>query len=115
MVAPSLTERDASAADSLSSERSRPASPLLRTNPPAGLLAPSTSSENRRARAGWTSAVFIAGLASRDYSEVGRVPMPELRLSTVDTSNRQDVVITWILRLSVGAVFLSVGASKFGE
>ena len=40
--------------------------------------------------------------------------MPELRLATVDTRGRQDVLISWILRLGVAAVFLSVGAAKFG-
>jgi len=40
--------------------------------------------------------------------------MPELRLATVETRGRQDVVVSWILRLAVAAVFLSLGASKFG-
>lgn len=40
--------------------------------------------------------------------------MPELRLATVETRGRQDVLISWILRLAVAGVFLSVGASKFG-
>jgi putative oxidoreductase len=40
--------------------------------------------------------------------------MPELRFATVETRGRQDVLITWILRLAVAAVFLSVGADKFG-
>jgi putative oxidoreductase len=39
--------------------------------------------------------------------------MPELRLATVETRGRQDVLISWILRLGVAAVFLSVGADKF--
>lgn len=39
--------------------------------------------------------------------------MPELRLATVETRGRQDVLISWILRLAVAAVFLSVGADKF--
>ena len=39
--------------------------------------------------------------------------MPELRLATVETRGRQDVLISWILRLAVAGVFLSVGASKF--
>ena len=39
--------------------------------------------------------------------------MPELRLATVETRGRQDVLISWILRLAVSVVFLSVGASKF--
>ena len=39
--------------------------------------------------------------------------MPELRLTTVETRGRQDVLISWILRLAVAGVFLSVGASKF--
>jgi putative oxidoreductase len=39
--------------------------------------------------------------------------MPELRLATVETRGRQDVLISWILRLGVAGVFLSVGASKF--
>lgn len=41
--------------------------------------------------------------------------MPELRLATVETRGRQDVLISWILRLAVAGVFLSVGASKFDE
>jgi putative oxidoreductase len=40
--------------------------------------------------------------------------MPELRFATVETRGRQDVLISWILRLGVAAVFLSVGAAKFG-
>jgi putative oxidoreductase len=40
--------------------------------------------------------------------------MPELRLATVETRGRQDVLISWILRLAVAAVFLSLGAAKFG-
>jgi uncharacterized membrane protein YphA (DoxX/SURF4 family) len=39
--------------------------------------------------------------------------MPELRLATVETRGRQDVLISWILRLAVAGVFLSVGAGKF--
>ena len=39
--------------------------------------------------------------------------MPELRLATVETRGRQDVLISWILRIAVAVVFLSVGASKF--
>jgi putative oxidoreductase len=39
--------------------------------------------------------------------------MPELRLATVETRSRQDVLISWILRLAVAAVFLSVGGTKF--
>ena len=39
--------------------------------------------------------------------------MPELRLATVETRGRQDVLISWILRLAVAGVFLSVGADKF--
>jgi putative oxidoreductase len=39
--------------------------------------------------------------------------MPELRFATVETRGRQDVLISWILRLAVAAVFLSVGADKF--
>jgi putative oxidoreductase len=39
--------------------------------------------------------------------------MPELRLATVETRGRQDVLISWILRLAVAVVFLSVGAAKF--
>jgi putative oxidoreductase len=41
--------------------------------------------------------------------------MPELRLATVETRSRQDVLISWILRLGVVAVFLSVGTAKFGS
>jgi putative oxidoreductase len=39
--------------------------------------------------------------------------MPELRLETIETGGRQDVLISWILRLAVTGVFLSVGADKF--
>jgi putative oxidoreductase len=41
--------------------------------------------------------------------------MPELRFETIETRGRQDVLISWILRLAVAGVFLSVGASKFDE
>lgn len=41
--------------------------------------------------------------------------MPELRLATVETGGRQDVVISWILRLAVTGVFLSIGADKFNQ
>ena len=41
--------------------------------------------------------------------------MPDLRFATVETRGRQDVLIAWILRLAVAAVFLSVGAAKFGS
>jgi putative oxidoreductase len=40
--------------------------------------------------------------------------MPELRFATVETRGRQDVLISWILRIGVAAVFLSVGTAKFG-
>ena len=40
--------------------------------------------------------------------------MPELRFATVETRGRQDVLISWILRLGVAAVFLSVGTAKLG-
>ena len=40
--------------------------------------------------------------------------MPELRFATVETRGRQDVLVTWILRVAVAAVFLSVGLAKFG-
>ncbi len=39
--------------------------------------------------------------------------MPEIRFATVETRGRQDVLISWILRLGVAAVFLSVGSAKF--
>jgi uncharacterized membrane protein YphA (DoxX/SURF4 family) len=39
--------------------------------------------------------------------------MPELRLATVETRGRQDVLISWILRLAVAGVFVSVGTDKF--
>jgi putative oxidoreductase len=39
--------------------------------------------------------------------------VPELRFETIETRGRQDVLISWILRLGVAAVFLSVGADKF--
>jgi putative oxidoreductase len=41
--------------------------------------------------------------------------VPELRLATVETGGRQDVVISWILRLAVTGVFLSIGADKFNQ
>ena len=41
--------------------------------------------------------------------------MPELRLATVESDGRQDVLISWILRLAVAGVFLSIGADKFNE
>src|SRR6185295_188448 len=59
IVAPPLTERDASAADILSSDRRRPRSPELRMNAPVRSLVPSTSSENRRVRAGLASVVCM--------------------------------------------------------
>ncbi len=40
--------------------------------------------------------------------------MPELRFETVETRGRQDVLISWILRLAVAGVFLSVGTAKLG-
>ena len=39
--------------------------------------------------------------------------MPELRLASGEPRSRQDVVITWILRVSVAVVFLSIGRDKF--
>jgi uncharacterized membrane protein YphA (DoxX/SURF4 family) len=39
--------------------------------------------------------------------------MPELRLASGERRTRQDVMITWILRLAVAAVFLSIGRDKF--
>ena len=39
--------------------------------------------------------------------------MPELRLASGEPRSRQDVVITWILRVAVAAVFLSIGRAKF--
>src|SRR4051812_41295256 len=62
MVAPPLTERDASAAGILSRERSKPASPELRIKAPVEPLVPSTSSENRRANAGAVSFVSMASM-----------------------------------------------------
>jgi len=41
--------------------------------------------------------------------------MPELRLATIETRGRQDVMISWILRLAVAGVFLSIGADKFNR
>jgi uncharacterized membrane protein YphA (DoxX/SURF4 family) len=38
----------------------------------------------------------------------------EFQLLADETRSRQDVLITWILRVSVAVVFLSVGSSKFG-
>ena len=40
--------------------------------------------------------------------------MADLRLAPEETRSRIDVLITWILRLGVAAVFFSVGTSKFG-
>ena len=40
--------------------------------------------------------------------------MTDLRLAPEETRSRIDVLITWILRLGVAAVFFSVGTSKFG-
>ena len=39
--------------------------------------------------------------------------MSELRLATAETGSRQEVLISWILRLAVAVVFVSVGADKF--
>src|SRR5437870_4916352 len=39
--------------------------------------------------------------------------MPELRLASVERRTRQDVMISWILRLAVAAVFFSIGSDKF--
>jgi putative oxidoreductase len=39
--------------------------------------------------------------------------MPELRLDSGERRTRQDVMITWILRLAVAVVFLSIGRNKF--
>jgi putative oxidoreductase len=39
--------------------------------------------------------------------------MPELRLATGEPRTRQDVVISWILRVAVTALFLSIGSDKF--
>src|SRR5919206_4694335 len=59
MVAPSFAERDAAAADSLSSDRSRPTSPELRMNGPPPPGVPSVSSEKRWPRIGAMSVVFM--------------------------------------------------------
>ncbi len=40
--------------------------------------------------------------------------MTDLRLAPEETRSRIDILITWILRLGVAAVFFSVGTSKFG-
>ena len=40
--------------------------------------------------------------------------MVDFQLVPEETRSRQDVVITWILRVSVAAVFVSIGTSKFG-
>lgn len=40
--------------------------------------------------------------------------MTDLRLAPEETRSRIDVLIAWILRLGVAAVFFSVGSSKFG-
>ena len=40
--------------------------------------------------------------------------MTDLRLVPEETRSRIDILITWILRLGVAAVFFSVGTSKFG-
>ena len=39
--------------------------------------------------------------------------MAEFQLVPVETRSRQDVLITWILRVAVAVVFFSVGSSKF--
>jgi uncharacterized membrane protein YphA (DoxX/SURF4 family) len=39
--------------------------------------------------------------------------MTDLQLVPGETSGRQDLLITWILRVAVAVVFLSVGWSKF--
>jgi uncharacterized membrane protein YphA (DoxX/SURF4 family) len=39
--------------------------------------------------------------------------MPELRLSTGEPRTRQDVMITWILRVAVAVLFLGIGRDKF--
>jgi len=39
--------------------------------------------------------------------------MTDLRLAPEETRSRIDILITWILRLGVAAVFFSVGTSKF--
>src|SRR5262245_3650081 len=38
--------------------------------------------------------------------------MAEFQLVPVETRSRQDVLITWILRVAVAVVFFSVGSSK---
>ena len=55
-----------------------------------------------------------------DHRRAGRAFVPaftmtDLRLAPEETRSRIDVLITWILRLGVAAVFFSVGTSKFGE
>jgi len=37
----------------------------------------------------------------------------DLRLVPEEARSRQDVIITWILRLAVAAMFISIGRSKF--
>lgn len=41
--------------------------------------------------------------------------MTDLQLVPEETRSRQDIVITWILRAAVAAVFLSIGRDKFNE
>ena len=39
--------------------------------------------------------------------------MVEFQLVPAETRSRQDIVVTWILRVAVAVVFFSVGSSKF--
>src|SRR6185503_18708546 len=69
MVAPSFTEREASDAESVSSDRRKPASPELRTSALPSLSTPYASSENNRASTGAISLVFMIAMEVRiDYN-----------------------------------------------
>jgi len=41
--------------------------------------------------------------------------MSDFQLVPEETPSRQDVIITWILRIAVAVVFFSVGSAKFDE
>ena len=43
----------------------------------------------------------------------GEMVDSDLRLVPEEARSRQDVIITWILRLAVAAMFISIGRSKF--
>src|SRR5471032_1972812 len=41
--------------------------------------------------------------------------MPELKLAVAETHGPIDVITTWLPRIAVALVFLSVGSEKFGS